>query len=107
MTAHLGTQAQDEAAARKFLQVPGDVSHDHRAARESHRNRGSQLHGASVFGRQDQGEKWIVLGFQGPERVETYFFEIASRLGQNLQRAWEYQSIKFQGLLRVPNRLLK
>ncbi len=73
---HLGAEAEDEAAARIALQVPGGVGQDGRAAREGNGDGRAQRHLPAVLGGQGQVEEGVAVGLGHPEAVE------AQRLGR-------------------------
>jgi hypothetical protein len=69
-------QSQNEPAVRQFLEAPGAVRCDRRAARERDRDRGGERYPARRLRRQSHDDIWVFLGLLGNDPV------IAEALGE-------------------------
>ncbi len=90
----LGAQAEGEAPARGLLQVPRDVSGDHRAPRERGRDVRAELDARGHGGRHGQGQVGVVLGLRRPETVVAHGLDLPGELRRGLEVVGEHADVE-------------
>src|SRR6266508_1968948 len=94
MSLDLRAESENEPALRKPSKIPGEVSQNRRAARESHGDTRPDAQSTAVLRSQHKRQERLVGGLESPDSVKTYLVGKARQRRHLLQVVNEQTRVK-------------